>query len=468
MDAKGLKLALAYKEYEKRAREAGLLSFDDLIYFMVDILEKKPEVRARHQYLYTMVDEAQDCSKIEWDLLKLITQKHGNLLCVGDAGQCHPAGTLIECNTFRGWARGGVPGKIESVPIETVKDGFRALTWGKHNRLLLRGRTGQVASRPYEGDLIVINAGGKTTKVTPDHQVFTRLNMNGMNKYVVYLMWKEGLGFRIGQCNVAKPYGKNPRNTIRVWHRLNKEKPDRFWILRVCDGQKESLLWERILASEYGITQTEFNPHSYLSALTEEEVKFVFSHLSGDGARKCLQDHGLSFEFPFLNLQGEDRINLMTRFIKTSARNLIPDLMEVPVMPETYTTEKAYMSYAPVTSITREPYSGLVYSLNVEEHHRYVSDGIGVANCIYGFRGSDSKLFLDMENMFPGTQTLMLATNYRSSQEIVSFLKEIGPIRELAEKFHTGNASGPKPQVHGFLSAGAEAEFVVKSIKEGM
>src|SRR6185437_15305473 len=61
--------------------------FDSLIQFMVEILEKHPDIRDRWSPLYIMCDEAQDCSQIEWDLLRLLSAKHGNLVCVGDVSQ---------------------------------------------------------------------------------------------------------------------------------------------------------------------------------------------------------------------------------------------------------------------------------------------------------------------------------------------------------------------------------------------
>jgi DNA helicase-2/ATP-dependent DNA helicase PcrA len=81
-----LKLALAYKNYDAKMKENGVLDFDSLMYEMVELLEK-PDVRKRWQYKYVICDEAQDCCITDWQLLKLITEKHGNLMCVGDPGQ---------------------------------------------------------------------------------------------------------------------------------------------------------------------------------------------------------------------------------------------------------------------------------------------------------------------------------------------------------------------------------------------
>ena len=91
-----------------------------------------------------------------------------------------------------------------------------------------------------------------------------------------------------------------------------------------------------------------------------------------------------------------------------------------------------------------------------------------VSQGIYGFRGSDSNLFASMNEIFPGTRTLFLSCNYRSSPEIVNFIRPISSSKELAEKFHTPNQPGPKPEIIGFRNASEEAAFVVSKIKEGL
>jgi DNA helicase-2/ATP-dependent DNA helicase PcrA len=88
-----------------------------------------------------------------------------------------------------------------------------------------------------------------------------------------------------------------------------------------------------------------------------------------------------------------------------------------------------------------------------------------VSQGIYGFRGSDSRLFLEMESMFPGTETLFLSANFRSSPEIVNFIRPIAATQDLASKFHTQNPSGPEVSIRGFNSTGDEAAWVISEIK---
>lgn len=91
-----------------------------------------------------------------------------------------------------------------------------------------------------------------------------------------------------------------------------------------------------------------------------------------------------------------------------------------------------------------------------------------ISQGIYGFRASDSKLFREMDKIFPGTQTLFLAANYRSTPEIIQFIKPHATCQELAEKFWTPNSSGPAPRIVGFKSPMEEANWVVSQIKEAL
>jgi DNA helicase-2/ATP-dependent DNA helicase PcrA len=91
-----------------------------------------------------------------------------------------------------------------------------------------------------------------------------------------------------------------------------------------------------------------------------------------------------------------------------------------------------------------------------------------VSQGIYGFRGSDPKIFAEMGAIFPGTQILYLACNYRSTPQIVQFIKPIAASQDLAALFHTSNPAGPEPTIRGFNSPGEEANWVVSKIKESL
>lgn len=76
----------AYAEYEKERLKAGWIDFDSMLVDSLNLLEN-PEVRAKYQQQYVMADEVQDTDNISWRVLQLLTEKHGNILVVGDVNQ---------------------------------------------------------------------------------------------------------------------------------------------------------------------------------------------------------------------------------------------------------------------------------------------------------------------------------------------------------------------------------------------
>lgn len=80
-------LALAYKKYDEALAKVCCLDFDSLLLETVNLLECRPDICSRYQYKWVMCDEAQDCDPIQFRLLELLTERHGNLLIVGDERQ---------------------------------------------------------------------------------------------------------------------------------------------------------------------------------------------------------------------------------------------------------------------------------------------------------------------------------------------------------------------------------------------
>lgn len=80
-DAQVRYLRLQLKQY--------VLDYDDLIYFTIYILNHFPDAREywTDKLNYIMVDEAQDCSNDDWNLLRILSERHENLFVVGDPDQ---------------------------------------------------------------------------------------------------------------------------------------------------------------------------------------------------------------------------------------------------------------------------------------------------------------------------------------------------------------------------------------------
>ena len=88
-DSKAGLVAKVYDTYQKRLKAAGALDFDDLIYQTVLLLTEHDDVREYYQnrFKYILVDEYQDTSVAQFQLVHLLGGMHRNVCVVGDDDQ---------------------------------------------------------------------------------------------------------------------------------------------------------------------------------------------------------------------------------------------------------------------------------------------------------------------------------------------------------------------------------------------
>ena len=89
LDFFGARVAEIYRVYQKRLREYDAMDFDDLIGNYVQLLEKHEDVRQElhERFQYLLIDEYQDTNKAQYQLVKLLAGKGGNVVAVGDEDQ---------------------------------------------------------------------------------------------------------------------------------------------------------------------------------------------------------------------------------------------------------------------------------------------------------------------------------------------------------------------------------------------
>lgn len=83
------KIADVYALYQDRLKRNSALDFDDLIFKTVELLKGDKEVLDyyRNRFKYIMVDEYQDTSKAQYELIKILAKEHQNICVVGDDDQ---------------------------------------------------------------------------------------------------------------------------------------------------------------------------------------------------------------------------------------------------------------------------------------------------------------------------------------------------------------------------------------------
>lgn len=78
-----------YEEYCRRNRRKGKLDFDDMLFLCLELFQKEPTVLSYWQkrFSYILVDEFQDCNRIQYEIVKKLAAPENNLFVVGDDDQ---------------------------------------------------------------------------------------------------------------------------------------------------------------------------------------------------------------------------------------------------------------------------------------------------------------------------------------------------------------------------------------------
>ena len=84
-----MKIAEIYREYQEQLKKNNAVDFDDIINLTVQLFRTDAEVLKHYQdrFKYIMVDEYQDTNNAQFELIKLLAGRFGNLCVVGDDDQ---------------------------------------------------------------------------------------------------------------------------------------------------------------------------------------------------------------------------------------------------------------------------------------------------------------------------------------------------------------------------------------------
>jgi DNA helicase-2/ATP-dependent DNA helicase PcrA len=123
-----------------------------------------------------------------------------------------------------------------------------------------------------------------------------------------------------------------------------------------------------------------------------------------------------------------------------------------------------------VVAVTKKPYAGLVYDLDVEKVHNYVASGVAVHNSIYSWRGADFRNILKFESDFPGCTIIKLEQNYRSTKNILDAAHAV--ITKNAQRsdkqLWTDAGDGLPVQIVQVGNERAEGEAIIRRVRNGV
>jgi DNA helicase II / ATP-dependent DNA helicase PcrA len=287
-DERRAAIARVFRFYEERLNNANALDFDDLLIKTVRLLRNSHETREKYneKFKYILVDEYQDTNPLQFSLIQYLTEKQQNICVVGDDAQCLPEGTQIL-----------TPSGYKA--IEEFAENDEVLSAFGHSRVSV-SKVSRVKKNKYKGRLVEITTrSGKTLKATPNHILFGKVNPF-FEKHLVYLMYRQDKGFRIGRSLGHRFSHKNKREILGLQVRSNQEIADKMWILKVCDSKSEAAFYENLFSARYGIPTMVFHIRGRGGmSITQQLIDKLYEEIdTRERAKKLFADFSLFEKYP--------------------------------------------------------------------------------------------------------------------------------------------------------------------------
>lgn len=476
-----------YKQQDKEHNLSDYRDFNDDLWYSAthaeDINWPKFDI--------VLVDEVQDFNEAQKIMLKKLIDKGTKIVAVGDPNQCVVEGTLIETEN-------GL------IPIENISVGSTVLA-GKGNGNKISSKVTDVYVKEVKKQLIKITTqSGKILTTTPEHTHFAGYETNDSERYFVYLMYKENMGYRVGVT-------KNSRSHIHNGYkgRLNQERADKIWLIDQFETKAQAQIYEQYYSVKYGIPTVVFYRNADQN-YSQQDIDELFSKIdSRTAALKLLDEKNMFITNPHhipkcmnrkryrnfnivlcgdargtglhrYSMAGTDEIilneNVKIRKAKNGWRtessnadlskiyeimNSISDGNEINVIEKARLTDVT-LPYIPashvmqgmdiyisegdkikldiVSKVETIDYEGKVYDINVDKFHNFIANGIVTHNSLYRFRGADSKSFSNIEGLLQGQ-----SSNKNVTQKLTLNFRSRKNIIDFANsETHVKNLKGGK------------------------
>lgn len=266
-------LAKAYKAYDEIKVKEGLMDFGDLIVKTLKLFRGRPNILKEYQkqFKYLLVDEFQDTNYAQNELAILLTGKEKNIDVVGDDDQCLPPNSIISTPSGK-------------VPIRKIRSGTEVVTAVGKGYLSLSKVLKVSKTKKRARFITFITESGKKLEATDNHKMFCMIpgrKFGPSGVFYVYLMFRSGLGWRIGI-------------TDDLSQRLKLERTaDKIIAIKSCNSLEEARFFETVYSMRYQIPTYPFKPRKRM-ILSEDWLKRLFSEFDTlKGVERLSRDLGV-------------------------------------------------------------------------------------------------------------------------------------------------------------------------------
>lgn len=416
---------------EYYARNPLIIDFTDMIYLPARndyYIPRKPD--------YLMLDECQDFNYAQHKIIDNIINQ-GDIkkwIAVGDRNQCQPKGTKILMRD------------LTEKNIEDLQIGDEVISYHKEKTQFVgfgksynsRGYKVLDKKLSYRADTVfTVNLStGHKSSYTSNHKCYLQFNEEKLKgKYAVYLM-RKGKSFRIG---IAPCYSQFKANAFGPVMRARAEGADDLWILKIFNTREEAYLHEQILSYKFKIPQMMFTLKNN-SIMTQENLDIFWYEMKDltENGKNILRWFNREIAFPLWTNTGSSqgglgnswKLSSKTMF-KTQACNILPEVMNMCIFDINNRDSKGRVvkKIVSIESLKVNMKVEEFISLDIEENHNYVADGILTSNSIYGFSGAHAASF-DLFKDKPNVVEMPLDICYRCPISIVNSANEVYDVME--------------------------------------
>ncbi len=207
-------VALVWERYENARATEDSLDFDDLLVRTLKLLQKSPKTRAllQNRWHYITVDEYQDTSGVQYELMKLLSGERRNICVVGDLDQCIYTWRQAEIENLLSFER-AFP-KVKTVRLEqnyrstrTIIAAANAVIEKNSNRipktLFSENETGDpivmygAQDECYEAWFMAEQAAALIDRGTPPSEIAVLYRENAQSRVLEEALLHAGLPYRV-------------------------------------------------------------------------------------------------------------------------------------------------------------------------------------------------------------------------------------------------------------------------------
>jgi len=273
-----MEVAAAYVKYQELLAKEGLIDFGNQFYLSLQLLRAHPLILQNYQkqFKYILVDEFQDTNFAQFQIVKLLAGAAKNITVVADDDQCLPGDSLIETPT----------GKKQ---IKEMQQGDLVLTAVGKSHIGI-SKVKKVFKRQKKARFITFKTeSGENITVTSEHKMFCYVppwpKKLKDKIYYVYLMWRKGLGWRLGITD-----------DLAVRLKLERS-ADKIVGLRAFKTECEAQYLEVYLSLKYGIPTVCFKERKGVLIIDEWLEKLYKELHTEEGVRKLAEDLDINLDF---------------------------------------------------------------------------------------------------------------------------------------------------------------------------